>query len=147
MNHFLILIGVVFFLILIRLTHGSMDQDRIKSYIAKQGGLLIDSHWIPFGPGWAGKHKDRIYEIRYLDPDGNQHHAFCKTSGWSGVYFTEDQIEKYAGNAEQDNAEQYSDDTEQETSLEEENRSLEEENRRLREELERLKSKNKWELT
>ncbi len=43
--------------------------------------------WTFFGPGWAGKNEDRIYEIRYLDKDGNQHHAYCKTSGWSGVYF------------------------------------------------------------
>jgi hypothetical protein len=58
--------------------------------------------------------------VRYSDKEGNQHHAYCKTSGWSGVYFTEDGVEQGAG-AGKDQP------------------SLEEENRRLREELEQLK--------
>ena len=106
--------------ILFRVMHGGMDHNRIGAYIEARGGKVIDASWVPFGPGWEGKGKDRIYEVRYVDKDGNPHHAYCKTSGWSGVYFTEDKIERTG-------------------EVGDEKRSLEEENRRLREELERLK--------
>lgn len=115
-------IAALIFAVIIRLQHGSMDGDRIRSYIERQGGKLLDAHWTPFGPGSLDDQRNRIYEVRYLDNDGNQHHAFCKTSGWIGVSFTEDEIEECA------------DASEKET-------SLEEENRRLREELERLKGR------
>jgi hypothetical protein len=111
---------VIVVLILLRLTKGGMDRGRINSYIEAHGGRLIDASWRPFGPGWLGKHYDRIYKVRYLDKDGNHHHAYCKTSGWSGVYFTDDNIDQYA-------------------KAPEDQRSLEEENRRLHEELERLR--------
>ena len=82
---------------------------------------MLRANWSPFGPGWFGEKSDRIYRVRYLDADGNEHRAHCKTSMWSGVYFTRDEIVKYADRPN------------------EKAESLEKENRRLREEIERLK--------
>ena len=111
--------------IAIRLAVGSIDHDRIKHYVDERGGTVLYSHWSPFGPGWFGEQSDRIYGVRYLDKDGNEHEAHCKTSMWTGVYFTEDRIVRYA-----------------ERSTPASNRTastLEAENRRLRGELERIR--------
>jgi hypothetical protein len=101
-----------------------MDTDRVKEYIEARGGKLLEKHWAPFGKGWFGEKSDRIYEVRYLDKNGNEHQASCKTSLWSGVYWTEDTIVKYARRAEEDSPSV--------ASLEEENRRLRQENERLR---------------
>jgi hypothetical protein len=118
----LIIAGVVALLFVIRLMHGQRDRERINIHLESRGCTLIDARWRPFGPGWAGGRWDRIYEVHYEDESGNGHHAFCRTSGWSGVWFTEDQVTEPAVPA--------SDEI-----------SLEEENRRLRDEVEQLKRK------
>jgi hypothetical protein len=110
--------------IVIRLAAGGMDHDRIRQYVEERGGTVLDSSWAPFGPGWFGEKSDRIYCVRYRDKDGNEHEAHCKTSMWTGVYFTEDHIVKYA---------------ERLTPAAPSESALETENRRLREELERLR--------
>jgi hypothetical protein len=102
--------------IVIWLVARGMDTDRVKRYIESRGGKLLEKHWAPFGKGWFGEKSDRIYEVRYLDKHGNEHQATCKTSMWTGVYWTEDTIVKYAEHPD---------------AL----ASLEEENRRLRKEL------------
>lgn len=112
----LIIVGVLF-AILIRLSRGGVDRQRIEQYIEERGGKVIEAAWTPFGPGWLGKNHDRIYDVRYLDKDGHEHRAYCRTSGWSGVYFTQDTVEKRAATGS----------------------ALEKENRQLREELARLK--------
>ncbi len=73
-----------------RMLSGGMDRDRIRNYIASQGGTLLECNWSPFGRGWFGSKEERIYEIAYRDRDGDMHRATCKTSMLSGVYFTED---------------------------------------------------------
>lgn len=125
MDGFILIPVFIIIAIVIRLAAGGMDHDRIRQYVEERGGTVMDSVWSPFGPGWFGEKSDRIYGVRYLDKDGNEHQAHCKTSLFTGVYFTEDQIVKYAapntpGLAPTENA-------------------LEAENRRLREELERLR--------
>jgi hypothetical protein len=119
-------VGIIFavgvlLVIVVRVAAGSLDKDRIRAYIESRGGRILDSSWAPFGPGWFGEKSDRIYEVRYLDRGGNKHRAACKTSLWTGVYFTEDNIVQYADRPR------------------DELTSLEDENRRLREEVERLK--------
>ena len=89
----ILIIGVV---ICIRLMAGSMDDDRIDKYILERGGQVVEKHWSPFGTGWLGEKDSRIYEVTYKDAQGNLHKATCKTSYFSGVYFTEDRIVKYA---------------------------------------------------
>ena len=107
---------LIIIVILIRLVAGSMDGDRVREYIESRGGKLLEKHWNPFGKGWFGSGHERIYEIRYMDGEGNEHLATCKTSMLAWVYMTEDQIVRSARNA---------------LPLE----SLLEENRRLRDEL------------
>ena len=58
------------------------------------GASLV--YWAPFGPGWFGEKSDRIYAVRYLDAEGNEHEAHAKTSLWTGVYFTEDEVVRRA---------------------------------------------------
>ena len=120
----LLAIGIA---ITFRLLAGSMDRERIREYVEKRGGKVIETIWSPFGPGWFGGNKDRIYEVRYGDHEGNTHVAYARTSYWSGVYFTEDSIVHY----------------EKPPIDEEVVESLEDENRRLREELARLKRKDR----
>ena len=86
---FLFVVGIA---IVIRLIAGSMDGDRVDDYVRTRGGKLISKHWSPFGRGWFGEKDSRIYEIEYIDADGNRHQATCKTSMLSGVYMTEDRI-------------------------------------------------------
>ena len=122
---FVIIPVMIIVAIAIRLAAGGMDHDRIRQYVEERGGTVLDSNWAPLGPGWFGEKSDRIYYVRYRDKDGNEHEAHCKTSMWTGVYFTEDRIVKYAERPAAPAAPSES--------------ALEAENRRLREELERLR--------
>lgn len=87
-----------------RLLAGSMDGDRIESYVRERGGKVLEKHWAPFGKGWFGEKNDRIYEIHYEDRDGRRRRATVKTSLFSGVYLTEDrEVERSrSGPAKQD---------------------------------------------
>lgn len=134
------IVGIIAVAILFRVTAGGMDHQRVREYVEGRGGRLLDCHWAPFGTGWFGEKSDRIYEVRYRDRDGNLHQATCKTSMWTGVYWTEDRISQYAERQAAPAAAE--EDQQYVASLEDENRrlmALEEENRRLREEMERLK--------
>jgi hypothetical protein len=108
----------------IRLAAGSMDHERIRQYLMERGSRVLEIRWDPFGPGWFGEKNDRIYHVRYVDREGNEHDSHCKTSLWTGVYFTEDRIARRAVASARTPAPE----------------TLEEENRRLREELARLKN-------
>ena len=110
-----------------RLLAGGMDHDRVRQYVEARGGRVLDASWAPFGRGWFGEKNDRIYEVRFLDQGGNEHEASCKTSLFSGVYFTEDRIVRHAADA--------SGAAHNDSHVE----ALEDENRRLREEVERLR--------
>ena len=110
--------------ICLRLFAGGIDKDRVRDYITGKGGRVVSIEWNPFGKGWFGERDSRIYEVHYHDKDGNTRRATCKTSMFSGVYFTEDVIVKPARPASP--AESLSD--------------VQAENLRLRRELERLKS-------
>ena len=89
---FFLLFLVVGAALVIRLFAGSMDGDRIDEYIRSRGGRLLTKEWAPFGRGWFGEKDSRLYRITYEDADGAVHRATCKTSLFSGVYFTEDTI-------------------------------------------------------
>jgi hypothetical protein len=135
--------GVFFIIVLfavvaiaIRLMAGGLDHDRVRAYVQSRGGRLLEANWAPFGKGWFGEKSDRIYEIRYADADGNEHRASCKTSLFSGVYFTDDRIIRYATSQADEQAENESGHT---TDGDLQMLALEDENRRLREQVERLK--------
>ncbi len=112
------------FAILVRVAAGAFDNDRIRRYVAARGGRVLHCRWTPFGPGWFGEKSDRIYRVRYADRAGHVHDAHCKTSFWTGVYFTEDRIVRPAHGTEP---------------VAHTVEALEEENRLLRAEIERLK--------
>lgn len=70
----------------------SLDKGRIGDYVRQRGGRVVSVSYAPFGKGWFGEKSDRIYEVVYYDRDGNLHRATCKTSLFSGVYWTEDRV-------------------------------------------------------
>jgi hypothetical protein len=70
----------------------SLDRQRIDDYIRERGGRVMSITWAPFGKGWFGEKNNRIYEVVYYDAEGSQHFATCKTSLWTGVYWTDDQV-------------------------------------------------------
>ena len=76
--------------IILRIVAGGLDRDRVEQYIKQQGGKLLEAEWSPFGKGWWGEQSDRIYRVRFLDNRDNEHEATCKTSLFTGVYFTDD---------------------------------------------------------
>jgi hypothetical protein len=131
MDFGVVIVTFVVIAIVVRLLAGGMDGDRVRAYIEERGGRLLSSDWAPFGKGWFGERSDRIYEVRYLDSDGNEHHAHCKTSMFTGVYFTEDRIVRYS--------ERPSEESEDKVRLS----VLEREIRRLRDELQRAKDRKR----
>jgi hypothetical protein len=70
----------------------SLDKGRITDYIQQRGGRIVSVNWAPFGRGWFGEKNDRIFEVVYIDSAGKEHFATCKTSLFSGVYWTEDRV-------------------------------------------------------
>jgi hypothetical protein len=92
-----VVIGFIVLAVLIRLASGSTDDGRIRENIEQQGGKIQSINWSPFGRGWFGSKNERIYEVVYEDAQGKVHQAYCKTSMFSGVYWTEDKIVDDAG--------------------------------------------------
>jgi len=120
----LLLIGTVSIVALF-IAH-QFDTDRIRQYLARQGGVLLTKEWTPFGEGWLGEKNARIYRIRYQDCDGHEHTATCKTSMFAGVYLTADEIVQYVPAIAA-------------ISPEDLNRRLQAENQQLRQEVEQLR--------
>jgi len=85
-------VALVLMIVVVRLSAGVLDRDRIRRHIQMRGGVLVEAVWAPLGRGWFGGRGDRIYRVWYRDQQGNGRRAYCKTSLWSGVYFTEDEI-------------------------------------------------------
>lgn len=78
--------------VIFRLLADSMDRERVREYVTRTGGELLETHWAPFGPGWFGEKSDRIYSVRFRDRSGCIHEAHVKTSLMTGVYMTNDTI-------------------------------------------------------
>ncbi len=145
--------------VLIRLWIGGLNHNRIRGYIVNQGGEVLAIKWKPFGAGWFGEKDSAIYEVRYRDREGNVRNAVCKTSMFSGVYFTNDSIVTRARRTvTREESPRYrvpvpatspesisvsSLNAMDTSALTFENRRLREENQQLREELERLR-KETW---
>jgi len=87
-----VVLGFIVLAVLIRLAAGSTDDGRIRENIEEQGGKVRSIDWSPFGRGWFGSKNERIYEVVYEDALGKVHQAYCKTSMFSGVYWSEDKI-------------------------------------------------------
>ena len=78
--------------VIVRLVVGGFDGDRVEAYVRQRGWELVDRSWDPFGPGWFGEKDSRIYQIVYRDERGDLHRAHVKTSMFSGVYLTNDEV-------------------------------------------------------
>jgi len=126
----LIVIGFLIVALVLRLVAGGWDHDRIRHYVADRGGRVQSIEWAPFGRGWLGSENERIYQVRYVDREGNVHDASCKTSMMAGVYFTEDTVVRFAPMPQQQPPPQ--------TATPDEIIALREENERLKEELRRM---------
>ena len=113
-----IFLVVVPLIVAVRVVADRMDRGRIRDDVGERGGVVEDISWRPFGRGWFGEKSDRIYEVAWTDSERIAHVSWCKTSLFTGVYWSEDRFPSRRG---RDFA------------------ALEEENRRLREELERAR--------
>lgn len=89
---FLIFTAAIGFALFMLFAAGGMDRNRIQDYFRQRGEQLVELHWAPFGPGWFGEGNARIYQVRYRDAEGRTHSGHVKTSIWSGVYLTGDQV-------------------------------------------------------
>lgn len=97
-----------------------LDSGRIRNDIEVRNGRLVNKSWNPFGKGWFGEKGERLYDIQYIDSDGNIHNAVCKTSILTGVFWADDFV---VGGWQKPS----------------ERHTVEEENRRLRAEIEQLR--------
>ena len=84
-------IGILSGIILLFFSH-SLDRRRVRNYIGARGGKVISQYWAPFGKGWMGDESNAIYNLVYEDMEGNLHKALVKTSLFSSVYLSDDQI-------------------------------------------------------
>ena len=115
---------IIAFVIVTAFISNYLDKDRIKGYIKEKGGEIVSIEWKIFGKGWFGEKGERIYFIVYKDKYGREFQAWCKTSMFSGVYFTE---EKLTDNKNNNKIKRPSYD------------QLEKENEKLKEDLEKIK--------
>ena len=106
-------------IVVIRFLADRADRTRIHKDVEVRGGQVIDITWKPFGRGWFGEKSDRVYLVEWLDEARRTHTSWCKTSAFSGVYWTEEGAPAGGPARELD--------------------ALREENRRLRAELDQLR--------
>lgn len=109
---------VIPLIVAVRVVADRMDRSRIRDDVGERGGVVEDITWHPFGRGWFGEKSDRIYEVAWTDSESASHVSWCKTSLFTGVYWSEDRFPSRRGR---------------------EFAALEMENRRLRDELERAR--------
>jgi hypothetical protein len=71
----------------VRVVADRLDRSRIREHVESAGGTVLDISWNPFGPGWLGS-RERIYDVTCKTSRGATITATCKTSMFSGVYWT-----------------------------------------------------------
>src|SRR5262245_53306239 len=103
--------------VVLRVFADRLDRRRIEADVAARDGVVLDITWKPFGRGWFGEKSDRVYLVEWTDRTHVTRTSWCKTSLFTGVYWTDDAGKPPARGGELD--------------------TLRAENRRLREELER----------
>lgn len=74
----------------IRLLAGHWDRERIKADLVRRGARVDEIAWSPFGKGWFGEKGDRIYRVSFIPAAGPHRTAWCKTSMWSGVFWSDE---------------------------------------------------------
>ena len=66
-----------------------VDKNRIKDEIEAKGGRVISIRWNPFARGWFFEKNERHYDVTYTDRSGATVSTTCKTSLFTGVYWSE----------------------------------------------------------
>jgi len=89
---FLLFLGFVVIAAMFRVGAGNLDHRRIEEHLAQRGARDPRITWTPFGKGWFGDKSDRIYEVRYVDANGDTRVGTFKTSLLSGVFSTDDRV-------------------------------------------------------
>lgn len=83
---FLIVIGVG---LAIRVIMHFADRKRIREEVEAKGGKILSIRWNPLGRGWLFEKNERHYSVTYTDRSGAMISAACKTSLFTGVYWTD----------------------------------------------------------
>ncbi|WP_336899600.1 hypothetical protein [Rhodoferax sp.] len=74
-----------------------LDKERVRKLIMASSGTTVSIRWRPLKHGWTSdtlRYGDgnRIYEVHYIDLNGNSRHAWCKTSILGGVALATDDL-------------------------------------------------------
>lgn len=64
-----------------------VDVSLIRADLARRDAKAQRITWSPFGPGWFGNGRQRIYFVRYEDKYGNVAEKYCQTSMFGSVYW------------------------------------------------------------
>lgn len=88
---FLLLPVVLLLVVGLRVAADRWDRQRIRRDVEARGGCVLDITWKPFGRGWFGEKNDRVYLVEWEDAARAAHRSWCKTSMFSGVFWTEDE--------------------------------------------------------
>lgn len=86
---FLLLPVVLLLVVGLRVAADRWDRQRIRKDVDARGGRVLDITWKPFGRGWFGEKNDRVYLVDWEDAARAAHRSWCKTSMFSGVFWTE----------------------------------------------------------
>lgn len=68
-----------------------IDKERIRDEVGARGGWVISIRWNPFARGWFFEKNERHYDVTYRSRAGAVVTTTCKTSFFSGVYWSEPQ--------------------------------------------------------
>jgi hypothetical protein len=79
----------VFAGILVRIAMHFVDKNRIKDEVETKLGRVVSITWNPFGRGWFFERGERHYDVTYVDRSGATISTACKTSYYTGVYWSE----------------------------------------------------------
>lgn len=73
----------------IRIVMHFVDKSRIRHEIESKSGRVVAIKWNPFGRGWFFERGERHYQVNYIDPSGATISTGCKTSLFTGIYWSE----------------------------------------------------------
>jgi len=90
MDGVLIFIGLVGFVILIRIFLHSIDKSNISDAASAKGWTNVDIRWAPFAPGFFFEKGERHYYVTYTNKDGKRGGRYCKTSLLTGVFWRDE---------------------------------------------------------
>lgn len=88
MNFYFLSIAIVA-AVALRIVMHFVDKARIRDEIEARGGRVLSIRWNPFARGWFFEKNERHYDVTYRDRAGSTVTTTCKTSLFTGVYWSE----------------------------------------------------------